>query len=101
MISVPEVECLHCKHKGKCITDPDRIETVDNIIVRPIKCTVCHHAWKDFYEANKDENSIILELSRNPSNNNSRSASGEGNNKLPESEKDSCNDEHESIKASG
>lgn len=70
MLSIPDVECLHCKHKGKCVTFPDEIITTsENIIVRPILCQICQQKWKDFYGAN-NEISPVISIQRNTNSNN-------------------------------
>jgi hypothetical protein len=99
MIQVPEVECLKCRKIGKCITEPSRIETIEGIIIRPLACQICGSKWKDFY-GEKDENSVILSIQRNPNNDYNRPDSPKGNNKLPESEKVSQDNGHETSKAS-
>jgi hypothetical protein len=71
VIKVPDVMCLHCKSVGHCITDSDKIETVDNIIVRPIICTRCKNNWKDFYGVD-NEASPVISIQRNASSNPSK-----------------------------
>ena len=80
-LKVPEVECLHCRIKGSCVTDSDYIKTVDDIIVRPIICTRCGKGWKDFYGAH-NEHSVLLQVQRNTNNNSDRSSSGESESTL-------------------
>ena len=82
-IQIPEVDCLYCRVKGACITDSDKIETVENIIVRPIICTRCQKHWKDFYGAN-DEASPVISIQRDTNNDNNKSDSGDGNDQLSE-----------------
>ena len=84
MIKVPDVECLFCKRKGVCVTDSDRIETIEDIIIRPIICQLCGKSWKDFYEKNNDSNSILLQIQRNSSDNNSKSDNRESNDTVSE-----------------
>ena len=78
IMKVSEVECLHCRTKGACITDSDYITTVENIIVRPIFCNRCHKHWKDFYGATNDS-SPVISIQRNNDNNNDKSDSANGN----------------------
>ena len=63
-IKIPEVDCLYCRVKGACITDSDKIETVEGIITRPIICGKCNRGWKDFYSSEKEDN-VLLEVIRN------------------------------------
>ena len=42
----------------------DSIETIENIIIRPIICTSCKQSWKYFYGAT-NEDSPLLEIKRN------------------------------------
>ena len=81
MIQIPDVECLYCSTVGFCITDPDHIVTVENIIVRPIICQRCKKNWKDFYGAH-NEHSVLLQVQRNTNNNSDRSSSGESESTL-------------------
>lgn len=78
-IKVSEVECLYCRTKGFCITDSDLIETVDDIIVRPIICTKCNKNWKDFY-GDKNATSVLLQIQRNTSSDSSVPTAKEGDN---------------------
>ena len=87
-IQIPDVDCLYCKIRGACITDSDKIETLDNIIVRPIICQRCGKGWKDFYSGSSNEDSILLSLSRNNNNDNNRSDNTECDSSVSESEKD-------------
>ena len=80
-INIPEVDCLYCRVKGACITDSDKIETVDNIIVRPIICQKCGRGWKDFY-GDSNDTSPVLSIQRDKHDNNNRSDNKESNDQV-------------------
>lgn len=68
IIKLPDVDCLNCKEKGYCVTNPNYIVTVDNIIVRPIVCFKCKTHWKDFY-GDSNDSSPVLSIQRNSNSN--------------------------------
>ena len=69
VIKLPNVECLHCRKKGACVTDSDEIITSkEGFIVRPVICTICQQAWKEFYGGNNDI-SPVISIQRNSSSN--------------------------------
>lgn len=70
VLKLPNEICLHCKQKGYCITDSEKIETVDGLIIRPVICTHCRQSWKDFYGATS-EDSPVISIQRNTSSNSS------------------------------
>ena len=59
MIKVNNVDCLFCNRRGSCVTDPERIITVDNLIVRPLYCSACKKKWKDFYGATNAASPVL------------------------------------------